>query len=228
MRNVKVKERPRARGRIQMLPADKLAPTPDNRRKAITDASVRSLAHSITKNGLLQPLVVRDHSTQPDRWEIRAGERRWRAAKLAGLTAVPVVVRKLDNETALAVTIAENVQRQDLHPLEEAEALRLALDREYDLKAIAARLGRSVQYVAPRASLTKLPRVWKTEIRKPNSEAGRLTATHLELIARLPESTQVALAGKDFSTVFAGGFPTVDELREIIDRDLHSLSAWVD
>jgi len=156
MRNVKVKERPRARGRIQMLPADKLAPTPDNRRKAITDASVRSLAHSITKNGLLQPLVVRDHSTQPDRWEIRAGERRWRAAKLAGLTAVPVVVRKLDNETALAVTIADNVQRQDLHPLEEAETLRLALDREYDLKAIAARLGKSVQYVARRASLTKL------------------------------------------------------------------------
>ncbi len=212
-------------GRVQMLPVDKLVPTPDNRRKAISDASVRSLAQSIKKDGLLQPLVVRVHPTRPDRWEIRAGERRWRAAKLAGVATVPVVVRKLDNEAALAVTIVENLQRVDLHPLEEAETIQQAIEREYDLKAVAAKVGKSVQYIARRASLVRLAPVWKAEIRKPNSEASRLSAAHLELIARLPEPTQLALAEDRFFQVFSRGFPTVDELRKIIDGGLHSLGA---
>lgn len=214
-----------AAGRIQLLPVGKLVSTPDNRRKAISDASVRSLAQSIKKDGLLQPIVVRVHPTLPDRWEIRAGERRWRAAKLAGLATIPVIVRRLDNETALAVTIAENLQRKDLHPLEEAETIQLAFDREYDVKAIAAKLGKSVAYVARRASLTRLAKAWKAEIRKPDSDASRLSPAHLELIARLPEPTQEALADDNFVGVFGRGFPTVNELRRIIDKDLRSLAA---
>ncbi|MBI3834123.1 MAG: ParB/RepB/Spo0J family partition protein [Planctomycetes bacterium] len=211
--------------RVQTVPIDKLVPTPDNRRKPISDTSVRSLAQSIKSDGLLQPIIVRQHPTQSDRFEIRAGERRWRAAKLAGLKEVPVVVRKLDNEQALAVTIAENLLRKDLHPLEEAEAIQLAFEREYDLKAIASRLGKSVGYLARRASLTKLSKAWRAEIMKPNSEASRLSAAHLELIARLPEATQNALADSDAWPVFGRGFPTVDELRRVIDGALHSLGA---
>jgi len=211
--------------RVQMVPIDKLVPTPDNRRKPISDASVRSLAQSIKNDGLLQPIIVRQHPTQTDRFEIRAGERRWRAAKLAGLKEMPVVVRKLDNEQALAITIAENLLRKDLHPLEEAEAIQLAFDREYDLKAIASRLGKSVGYLARRASLTKLSKAWRAEIMKPNSEASRLSAAHLELIARLPEATQNALADGDSWPVFGRGFPTVDELRRVIDGALRSLGA---
>jgi ParB/RepB/Spo0J family partition protein len=214
-----------APAKMQAVPIDHLVPTPDNRRKPISDASVRSLAHSIKNDGLLQPIVVRPHPTQTDRFEIRAGERRWRAAKLAGLKEVTVVVRKLDNEQALAVTIAENLLRKDLHPLEEAEAIQLAFDREYDLKAIASRLGKSVGYLARRASLTKLSKAWRAEILKPNSEACRLSAAHLELIARLPDSTQSALAEGDFWPVFGRGFPTVDELRRVIDGTLRSLGA---
>ncbi len=141
--STKKKERS-APAKMQTVPIDQLVPTPDNRRKPITDTSVRSLSQSIKSDGLLQPIVVRPHPTQADRFEIRAGERRWRAAKLAGLKEVPVVVRKLDNEQALAVTVAENMLRKDLHPVEEAEAIQLAFDREYDLKAIASRLGKSV------------------------------------------------------------------------------------
>jgi len=214
-----------APAKMQAVPIDHLVPTPDNRRKPFSDASVKSLAHSIKNDGLLQPIVVRPHPTQTDRFEIRAGERRWRAAKLAGLKEVTVVVRKLDNEQALAVTIAENLLRKDLHPLEEAEAIQLAFDREYDLKAIASRLGKSVGYLARRASLTKLSKAWRAEIMKPNSEANRLSAAHLELIARLPEATQNALADGDAWPVFGRGFPTVDELRRVIDGTLRSLGA---
>jgi len=155
----------------------------------------------------------------------RAGERRWRAAKLAGLTELPVVVRKLDNEQALAVTIAENLLRKDLHPLEEAEAIQLAFDREYDLKAIASRLGKSVGYLARRASLTRLSKAWRAEVMKAESDASRLSAAHLELVARLPEATQDSLADDHFWPIFDRGFPTVKELRQIVDGCLRSLGA---
>jgi len=210
---------------MQVVPIDHLVPTPDNRRKPISDASVRSLVQSIKSDGLLQLIIVRQHPTQPDRFEIRAGERRWRAAKLAGLKEIPVFVRQLDNEQALTVTIAENLLRKDLHPLEEAEAIQLAFYREYDLKAIASRLGKSVAYLARRASLTKLAKAWRAEILRPDSEAGRLSAAHLELIARLPESTQNSLAEDHFWPVFGRGFPTVHELRQIVDGTLRSLEA---
>jgi len=223
----KAKTRPKvvASTKVETVSIDRLVPTPDNRRKPFSDASLKPLAQSIKSDGLLQPIVVRQHPTQADRFEIRAGERRWRAAKLAGLTEMPVVVRKLDNEQALAVTIAENLLRKDLHPLEEAEAIQLAFDREYDLKAIASRLGKSVGYLARRASLTKLSKAWRAEIMKPNSEANRLSAAHLELIARLPEATQDALADGDAWPVFGRGFPTVDDLRRVIDGTLRSLGA---
>jgi len=223
----KAKTRPKvvASTQVETVAIDRLVPTPDNRRKPFSDASLKPLAQSIKSDGLLQPIVVREHPTQADRFEIRAGERRWRAAKLAGLTEMPVVVRKLDNEQALAVTIAENLLRKDLHPLEEAEAIQLAFDREYDLKAIASRLGKSVGYLARRASLTKLSKAWRAEIMKPDSEANRLSAAHLELIARLPEATQLALADGDAWPVFGRGFPTVDDLRRVIDGTLRSLGA---
>ena len=225
MPRVKTKKRKPKAETLRTVPVERLVPTPDNRRKPISDASVRSLAQSIKNDGLLQPIIVREHPTQADRFEIRAGERRWRAAKVAGLKEIPVIVRELDNEQALAVTIAENMLRQDLHPLEEAGAIQLAIDREYDLKAIASRLGKSVGYLARRASLTKLSKAWQAEVMKPSSEASRLSAAHLELIARLPESTQNAIAEGDFWPVFGRGFPTVDELRRVIDGNLRSLGA---
>ncbi|MBI1827239.1 MAG: ParB/RepB/Spo0J family partition protein [Planctomycetes bacterium] len=219
------KEKAATKDRIQMLPVDKIIPTPDNRRRGISDTSLRSLSHSIKKDGLLQPIVVRVHATEPGHWEIRAGERRWRAAKLAGLTAIPAIVRRLDDEEALSVTIAENIQRRNLHPLEEAETIQLAFERDFDLNTIAAKLGKSIPYLARRASLTRLTPAWKSEIRKPDSEVSRFSAAHLELIARLPEPTQTALSEDNFMAVFGRGFPTVDELRRIIDDGLRSLGA---
>jgi len=213
---------PKVRSLVRMVAIDKLMPTPDNLRRPITRESVESLAKSLTREGVLQHIVVRPHPEKEGCFEIRAGERRWRAAKLARLTELPTIVRPLDDESALSVTIAENLQRQDLHPLEEAATIQQAFDRGYNPKAVAARLGKSVQYIARRASLSKLAQVWREEVLKPDSDASRLSVAHLELIARLPEETQATLAKHSFHRVFARGFPTVDELRRLIDGGFQS------
>jgi ParB/RepB/Spo0J family partition protein len=219
------KKRLRVRPVVKALPVEKLIPTPDNRRHAITRASVESLAKSIAKDGVLQPIVVRAHPEKQGFWEIRAGERRWRAAKVAGLTEVPAIVRSLDDEAALSVTIAENLQRENLHPLEAAATVQQGVDRGLDLKAIAARLGKSPASIARLASLTKLSQSWRDAIQRSDSEASRLSVGHLELIARLPEETQEVLAENSCCRVFARGFPKIDELRRLIDGGLHSLRA---
>lgn len=216
---------PKSAPRVQMLPVAKLLPTADNRRREISKASVESLARSMKKDGVLQPIVVRPHPTKPGQWEIRAGERRWHAARLAGFTEIPAIVRSLDDKAALGVTIAENLQRENLHPLEEAATIQLAFDRGYDIKSVAASLGKSEQHIARRASLSRLSKPWKTEILRPESQAGRLTVPHLELIARLPTETQDLLAEHDFQSVFGRGFPTVAELRRLLDGGLQSLRA---
>lgn len=218
-------KRPKAPTPVRMLPIERLVPTPDNRRRPITQTSVESLAKSLVREGVLQPIVVRPQPDKDGWFEIRAGERRWRAAKLAGLTHLPAIVRALDDESALSVTIAENLQRQNLHPLEEAATIQLAFDRGYNAKAVAARLGKSVAYIARRASLSRLSKVWRDEVLKADTEASRLSVAHLELVARLPEETQDLLAESSFCRVFSRGFPTVEELARLIDDGLHTLKA---
>ena len=220
-----LKKSPKVPHSVRMLPVDRLMPTKDNLRRPITQTSVESLAKSLAREGVLQPILVRPHPDKDGWWEIRAGERRWRAAKLAGLTHIPAVVRSLDDVSALSVTIAENLQRQDLHPMEEAATMQQAFDRGYDIKAVAARLGKSVVHIARRASLTRLCKEWRDEVLTPDTEASRLSVAHLELVARLPEETQRILAENSFHRVFARGFPTVEELRRVIDAGLQSLRA---
>lgn len=211
--------------RIQMLPVDQLVPTPDNGRRNVSANSLKSLARSIKRNGVLQPILVRVHPTEGNKWEIRAGFRRWKAAKQAGLEKIPVIVGRLDDEAALAVTITENLQRENLHPLEEAVVIQKAFEHGFDTEAVAARLGRNVQFVARRASLTQLAEVWRKAVLTSGTPASRLSPAHLELIARLPEETQTLLAEDNFFSVFGRGFPTVAEMQRIIDGGLHTLAA---
>jgi ParB/RepB/Spo0J family partition protein len=211
--------------KLQLLPIARMLPTSDNRRRPITQASVESLAKSVARDGVLQPVIVRPHPTRSGYWELRAGERRWRAARLAGLSQLPAIIRTLDDQAALSVTLAENMHRLDLHPLEEAATIQQAFARKYDPKAVAAQLGKSVQYIARRASLTRLSKRWQTAILQPDSDASRLSTAHLELIARLPVETQDLLSDRSFEIVFGRGFPSVDDLRRIINAGLHSLKA---
>ena len=129
------------------LSVDALRPGRYQPRQTVSDDSLTELAHSIRKQGVLQPLVVRpgkDAATPDVTHEIVAGERRWRAARIAGLATVPVVVRELDDQSALAVALIENLQREDLNPIDQARSLsRLAQEFGLTHQQVADAVGRS-------------------------------------------------------------------------------------
>ena len=111
---------------LRELPLDSLVPGKHQPRRDFDPEALQSLADSIRSQGVVQPIVVRESGG--GRYEIVAGERRWRASKLAGLTTITAVVRAMEDRTAMAVALVENIQRADLNPLEEAEALRRLID----------------------------------------------------------------------------------------------------
>ena len=111
---------------LRELPLEQLSAGRHQPRRAFDPAQLEALAESIRSQGVVQPIIVRE--VGEGAYEIVAGERRWRASKLAGLTVIPAVVRKMEDRTAMAVALVENIQRADLNPLEEAEALRRLID----------------------------------------------------------------------------------------------------
>ena len=115
---------------LKTMPVTALQPGKYQPRTFMDPASLESLAESIRAQGIMQPIVVRKVSQ--DRYEIIAGERRWRAAQLAGLTQVPVIIREIPDEAALAMALIENIQREDLNPIEEAHGLQKLMDRAND------------------------------------------------------------------------------------------------
>src|SRR6185437_11111933 len=110
------------------LPIEQLRPGRFQPRRQFAAEAIEALAQSIRENGILQPLLVRRDPADPGAWEIVAGERRWRAAQLARLHEVPVVARELTDRAALEIALVENVQRQDLLPLEEADGYRRLIE----------------------------------------------------------------------------------------------------
>jgi ParB family chromosome partitioning protein len=150
--------------------------------------SLQELADSIRQQGILQPILIR--SVGEGRYEIIAGERRWRAAQLAGLSQVPVIVRTCSDEQALAIGIIENIQRQDLNPLEEAQALQRLLE-EFSLshEALAESLGRSRAAISNQLRLLRLSPALHAHV-----ENGGLSAGHARALLTLPEERQRVLA----------------------------------
>ncbi len=140
------------------LALTQLIPGKHQPRKYFDSSALAELAISIRNQGIIQPLLVRQLSGMPQRYEIVAGERRWRAAKLAGLTEVPVIVTEYTDKEAMTVALVENLQREDLNPLEEAEALQ-ALREAHNLsqEALAEQLGKSRSTVANSLRLLQLP-----------------------------------------------------------------------
>ncbi|HPZ00881.1 MAG TPA: ParB/RepB/Spo0J family partition protein, partial [Clostridiales bacterium] len=125
-----------------LLRLTEIEPNREQPRKTFDQKALNELADSISKNGVLQPLLVRP---MPDGgYQLVAGERRWRASRIAGLTEVPVVIKELSDEQAMEIALIENLQREDLNPIEEAEGLQLLIDR-YGLtqEEAANRVGRS-------------------------------------------------------------------------------------
>ena len=165
-----------------------LEESPSNPRKRFNEESLKELAESFKSQGILQPLVVRAKSGDENKYEVVAGARRLRAAQLAELKTVPVRVVELNDAAAIEAQVVENLQREDIHPLEEAFGFRSLLnlnDPNYTVASLAARAGKSEAYVLGRIKLTELiPPIADAFL------ADRITIGHALLIAKLPASQQ--------------------------------------
>ncbi|MCC2099514.1 MAG: ParB/RepB/Spo0J family partition protein [Hyphomicrobiales bacterium] len=156
------------------VPIEFVRPNPKNPRKNFTDETLDELAESIRQKGIIQPIVVRTNPNLPDIYEIIAGERRWRAAQRAGLHDVPVVVADVSERESLELAIIENVQREDLNPIDEARGYeQLAADFGYSQIDLANIIGKSRSHIANTLRLLKL----SSSLRKLLEE-GQLTAGH--------------------------------------------------
>jgi ParB family chromosome partitioning protein len=155
------------------VPIEHLHPNRHQPRRHFDEEGVRQLSDSIKQNGILQPILVRKHPERDGEFEIVAGERRWRAAQLAQLHEVPVVESELDDRQALEVALVENVQRQDLNPLEEAEGYRRLIDdfghSQEDLGRI---LGKSRSHIANTLRLLNLDDEVKALVGESKLSAG--------------------------------------------------------
>jgi len=175
-------------GAFQHLPIHSLKPGPFQPRVHFKEEELKELADSIKENGILQPLLVRHMGNAI--YEIIAGERRWRAAKLAGLKQVPVVIKVLTNEEAHAAAIVENIQREDLTPLEEAKAYEnLISNLNYTQQDISTLVGKSRSYISNVTRLLSLPERVLNYI-----QTGDLTPGHARLLINLPEEEALKFA----------------------------------
>lgn len=144
--------------RVQKVSTDQLEPHTNQPRKLFEEDSLKELSNSIKRHGILQPLIVTPKDDKTDLYMIIAGERRWRAAKLAGIKSVPVIVRSSKELERLEIALVENVQRVDLSPLEQADSIeRLHQQFNLDYVAIARRLGKADTTVYNMVRLLQLP-----------------------------------------------------------------------
>ncbi|MGZ9114048.1 MAG: ParB/RepB/Spo0J family partition protein [Brevundimonas sp.] len=162
---------------VRMAPIESLKPNPEQPRKIFNNDDLAELSGSIRDKGVLQPILVRSQPGQDGVWQIIAGERRWRAAQLARLTEVPVVVREMDDVEVFEVAIIENVQRADLNPLEEADAYRMLMERFGRTQdTVAGVVGKSRSHVANTLRLLQLPEEVLWFVRHGKMSAGHARA----------------------------------------------------
>ncbi|MBB3355423.1 chromosome partitioning protein ParB [Rhizobium sp. L9] len=170
----------------RMIPIEFVSRNPRNPRRFFDDTELHDLASSIRQHGIVQPIVVRTMSQ--DRYEIIAGERRWRAAQLAGLIEIPVIIRDVDDKTALEIAIVENVQRADLNPLEEALGYeQLIAEYGYTQNDLGEIIGKSRSHVANSLRLLKLPDPVRDLL-----AAGSLSAGHARALVSTPDPASLA------------------------------------
>lgn len=174
---------------VRSVPLDRIRPCPLQPRQDFSPDGLQELADSIKEQGIVQPLLVR---TKGEYFELIAGERRWRAAQLAGLKEVPVIVREADDTAALEIALIENLQRQNLNPIEEAQGYAHLMElfhlRQED---VAARVGKSRAAVANALRLLKLPVAVQAHVRE-----GRLSVGHAKVILALDDPALQSLAAE--------------------------------
>ena len=156
---------------IELIELDKIIPRQDQPRKVFNKEALDELAHSIKENGVIQPIIL--GKTEMG-YQIIAGERRWRASKIAGLNSIPSIVRTIDTQTTAKISLIENIQRENLNPIEEAQAYK-SLMKEYELKQdeLAKAIGKSRSYISNTLRLLKLDKIIIDYIYE-----GKLSAGH--------------------------------------------------
>src|SRR5262245_2736543 len=165
------------------IAVDAIAANPQQPRKLFSDNELKELAASLERTGVLQPVVVR---RMGQGYQLVIGERRWRAAKLAGLTKIPAVIREATDAQSLELALVENLLREDLNPMEEAEAYqRLLAEFGWTQEELAQRVGRDRSSVANSIRLLKLPAQIQEDLR-----AGRLTMGHARALLSLGSSSE--------------------------------------
>ena len=194
------------------LPVDQISPNPHQPRQTMNEEELQELANSITEHGLIQPLVVTQTGQS---YQLIAGERRWRASQLAGLTTVPVVIKESSPQQMLELAIVENIQRADLNPLEEAQAYAHLME-EFGLtqEAVAERVGKSRTAVANTIRLLNLP-----EEIKESLATGKITEGHARQLLRLKKEKDQFNA---ITTILNRGLSvrqTEDLVRKILTGD---------
>jgi len=188
------------------LPLAKVQPCGFQPRKEFAKEALQDLANSIREQGILQPLVVRPLD---DHYEIIAGERRWRAASLLELETVPVIIRDVDDVTTLELALVENLQREDLNPIESALGYEQLLDRfELTQEEVAARVGKSRAAVANALRLLKLAPEVRAHVRD-----GRLSVGHAKVILALTSDEEQKLAA---NKAIRDGL-SVRQIEELVD-----------
>ena len=141
---------------VRIVPVDHIEPNPEQPRLAFNQETLDELAASIREHGVLQPILVRPIG--PNQYQLIAGERRWRASKLAGLETIPALIEEIDDDTALEISIIENLQREDISPLDEAAMYdRMVREHGYSIRKLADKLGKDKGYLENRLRLADAP-----------------------------------------------------------------------
>jgi ParB family chromosome partitioning protein len=173
----------RAAAEIMLIPLRAIRPNPDQPRREFSGEALEDLARSIKEQGVLQPVLVRPVSDADSEYEIVAGERRWRACALAGLEEIPALVREVDDEQSLALALIENLQREDLNPMEEAAGYAQLVSRfGLSQEDLAARVGKSRSAVANTMRLLQLSEAVRADL-----GSGLLSAGHARALLSLAD-----------------------------------------
>ncbi len=173
------------------LDLNEIVPNRDQPRKTFDEASIEELAQSIKQHGVLQPLLVRPIPSGG--YQLVAGERRWRACRIAGLTKVPVVIKELTDTETMEIAIIENLQREDLNPIEEAEGLQALIDKcGYTQEEVATSVGKSRPAIANSLRLLRLP----PEVREMTKN-GEISAGHARALLAFDNDAMMLEAAKN-------------------------------
>jgi len=198
-------------GKPREIPLDAIDPNPFQTRSQVSEEQLGELAASITANGVVQPILVRPLAA--GRFQLIAGERRWRASKLAGKTTVPAILRQVSDEQAMEITIVENLQRADLNPMEQARAFeRLAREFHMTQEQMAQRTGKDRATVANFLRLLRLPSGVQARV-----ESGQLSFGHARALLAFEHAEEIEKAAQRIASLSLSVRQTESYVQGLID-----------